>query len=185
MIIDAVIPLLIEHGRGVTTRQIAEQAGIAEGTIFRAFGDKESLVRAAIDKHLDPGPLRAGLASIDRTLPLDRKICRIVELMRGRFRHVFGFMAALGEMGHPPVQRTRTDFVALISDILAPDLDRLGLPPDRIAHYVRLVTFASAIPQLDDGAPFDEAELADFIIGGILRRPSDNCPTTEQDDHAS
>ena len=35
MLIDAVTPLLLEHGQAVTTRQIADCAGIAEGTIFR------------------------------------------------------------------------------------------------------------------------------------------------------
>ena len=63
MIIDAVIPLLLEHGRAVTSKQIAEAAGIAEGTIFRAFGDKETLVQAAIEKYLDPEPLREALRS--------------------------------------------------------------------------------------------------------------------------
>ena len=47
MIIDAVIPLILEHGVGITSRQIAEAAGVAEGTVFRAFGDKESLIAAA------------------------------------------------------------------------------------------------------------------------------------------
>ena len=32
MIIDAVIPLLLKHGADVTSKQIAEAAGIAEGT---------------------------------------------------------------------------------------------------------------------------------------------------------
>ena len=43
-IIDAVIPLLLENGPNVTTAQIAEAAGIAEGTIFRVFPDKTSLL---------------------------------------------------------------------------------------------------------------------------------------------
>ncbi|MCU1430433.1 MAG: DNA-binding transcriptional regulator, AcrR family, partial [Actinomycetia bacterium] len=37
MIVAATLPLLLEHGDRVTSRQIAEAAGIAEGTIFRAF----------------------------------------------------------------------------------------------------------------------------------------------------
>ena len=46
-IVDAVVPLLLEHGGDVTTRQIAEAAGIAEGTIFRVFPDKPALLMAA------------------------------------------------------------------------------------------------------------------------------------------
>ncbi len=45
MIIEAMLPLLLEHGEMVTTRQIAEAAGIAEGTIFRVFADKDELDR--------------------------------------------------------------------------------------------------------------------------------------------
>ena len=53
-ILDAVIPLLIDHGAAVTTAEMAEAAGIAEGTIFRVFPDKASLLHAAIERSLDP-----------------------------------------------------------------------------------------------------------------------------------
>ena len=43
-ILDAVVPLLIDHGAAVTTAEMAEAAGIAEGTIFRVFPDKASLL---------------------------------------------------------------------------------------------------------------------------------------------
>jgi AcrR family transcriptional regulator len=42
MIVAATLPLLVEHGEMVTTRQIADAAGIAEGTIFRVFADRTS-----------------------------------------------------------------------------------------------------------------------------------------------
>lgn len=167
MIVDAVIPLLIEHGRGVTSRQIAESAGIAEGTIFRAFGDKESLVQAAIEKYLDPGELQAGLAAIDANLPLEVKIRRIIELMQGRFHHVMGFMAALGEFGRPPVKNPRMQLAEIIAGVLRPDLDRLNVPPARVAQYIRLVTFASTITEFNQDNEFDAETLTSLIVNGI------------------
>src|SRR5262249_52253092 len=53
-IVAATVPLLREHGVLVTTRQIADAAGVAEGTIFGVFPDKPSLIRAAVLSALDP-----------------------------------------------------------------------------------------------------------------------------------
>ena len=58
-IVEAVIPLLIEQGANVTTREIAGAAGIAEGTIFRVFPDKCALIHEAIKAGMDRRPSSA------------------------------------------------------------------------------------------------------------------------------
>ena len=67
MLVSATLRLLTDHGQGVTTRQIAEAAGVAEGTIFRAFPDKDSLIDAAIEAAFNPASLEVAIAAIDPT----------------------------------------------------------------------------------------------------------------------
>lgn len=171
-IIDAVMPLLVDHGRDVTSKQMAEAAGVAEGTLFRAFGDKDSLIEAAVAKFLDPTSLRIELQSIPPELPLDAKVLRIVELMLQRFSDVFRVMAAIG-VAHPPKRHERRHvFAEIISDVLAPQLSDLNWPPERTAHVIRLVTFAASIKEFNAGMEFDPRELAAIVLYGIAGKPA-------------
>ena len=52
-LIAATEPLLERFGRDVSTRQIAEAAGVAEGTIFRVFPTKEALIDAVLEEVFD------------------------------------------------------------------------------------------------------------------------------------
>ena len=60
-IVEVTIPLLREHGVAVTTKQVAEAAGIAEGTVFRAFGTKDELVQACATAVFDTTGVVASL----------------------------------------------------------------------------------------------------------------------------
>lgn len=176
-ILDAAMPLLKEQGAEVTTKQIADAAGIAEGTIFRAFADKHDLVNAAVARYMDPAPTVTMLQAIDTDLPLEQKVLAVVEIISSRFRGVVGIMNALGVhhgpppgMVHPhqhkgqsPPSRTATEA------LFEPDAERLRMSPAEAVHYIRLLCFANSVPTIASARDLSTADLADFILRGIAK----------------
>ena len=181
MILAVVIPLIIAKGRDVTSREIAEACGIAEGTIFRAFGDKETLLNAAIERYLDPEQLQSNLRSISIELPLQIKLRSVFGLLVDRFSGVIHLYSALGRHGPPPRREdSMNEFVQIIDDLLAPNRHELRVLPETVAHYARIVAFSSALPVFSDTIPFNTDELVELLIHGVAAPPAsiDSSPPT-------
>ena len=166
-IVDAVIPLIRANGRDITTRQIAEAAGVAEGTIFRAFGDKDSIIQAAIDRFMDPEPLRNKLRGIDPDEPTEEKVRQVIQLLRDRLTGFIGFMAAVGIQGPPPGSKPGGDqqWIQIMHQLFRDD--ELGVDIDSLSFYIRLVSFGSSIPVFNDPHQFTTDELTRFVMKGI------------------
>lgn len=173
-IIAATRPLLYEHGRAVTTRLIAEAAGVAEGTIFRVFESKEELVEAAIERAFEPGDVIARIEEIDRGLPLRDRLVVLVSILQQRFRATFGLMQKVGLVGPPrhlhdsdAAQAWRLRQEQLLTDVVGADADRLRVPADHFVHVVRLLTFAGSHPLISDGRLLTPEEIVDTVLLGL------------------
>lgn len=91
-------PLLLERGAGVTTKELAQAAGVAEGTLFRVFEDKSTLVREAVIAAVDPATDVPVLAAVDIDAPLDVRVRAVLEIGLERMGHVMQWMGILHEV---------------------------------------------------------------------------------------
>ena len=176
-LVAATLPLVVKHGLKVTTKQIAEAAGVAEGTIFRVFPDKESLVREAIETVLDPMPTIAALNGIDMDLPVRERMTLAVDIFRKRIEAAFSVMAAL-RMEQPPREPkpferpNQQPILDAMERIVAPDADKFRWPVKEVARMLRLVTFAGTHQIITDNDPLTTEQVVSMLLDGLLIRPT-------------
>jgi AcrR family transcriptional regulator len=87
--------LIEQDGLSISTKRIADAAGIAEGTVFRAFPTKEALLKDALTSYLDPTDSIAAINAIDRSLTLEDKVARVVEIVWASASRIHIMMMAL------------------------------------------------------------------------------------------
>ncbi len=184
-IVDATLPLVLQHGAGVSTRQIAEAAGIAEGTIFRVFPDKEAVIQAVTAKAFDPELTLRSLRAIDPALPFRERFTEAVAIGQRRLLGVFRLIDALGMQGPPKVddeaaaQRNKMndEFLGVLVDVIGPDAAKLRVPAAEFAHAARLLMFSATHPMISQGRTLDAAEIVTILLDGMRREP-DRVPNT-------
>jgi AcrR family transcriptional regulator len=175
-ILAATVPLLVSHGTEITTRQIAAAAGVAEGTIFRVFPDKESLVQAAVEQAFDPAPVEAELLAIDPALALEVRLEAAVDILQHWLASVWRIMTAVGASNLPEGRRNKKDrkgptSLRALASVFEPDASRLRLDPTAAADLLRNLTFASCHPALTTDKPMSSHDIVSVILDGIRTHP--------------
>ncbi len=173
MIAEAAVPLFLEHGAALTTRQLAEALDIAEGTIFRAFGDKESLVRAAVETFFAQSRQRMAEGLVDPALPLEAKVAALVRGTRTWMQNMMRMVSLVdrSEVAQFFSHDGDDPYRAAIAAVFAPDAARLAIPVERMAAVMRIAGIAANAARMDESAGLDDDELVQLILYGIAGQP--------------
>lgn len=178
-IVDAVIPLLLEQGSNTTTAQMAEAAGIAEGTIFRVFPDKTALVHEAVRTCLDPATSLDQIAGIERDLPLDIKLRKLATIILRRSERVHALASVLRSMPnaeqdhqetHKAVIEANSVMFRAMTRIFQDDAGSLAVEPARAAAALRGLLFAVSYPLSDPDELITADDAIEVLLVGVLKR---------------
>lgn len=179
-ILAVAVPMLVEHEGNVTTSEIAAAAGIAEGTLFRAFRDKQALFTACLRATLESETEVARIEAIDRTLPLADRLTTGVRAVSDYQNRLWSVMVALRSAGIDPRGEDRRHehdhgapkamlrISAAIAGLFDPDTMRVA--PELAARLLLGFVFSNRLQAEglgDTGAELDE--LVDLFLHGILR----------------
>ncbi|MPZ84420.1 MAG: TetR family transcriptional regulator [Actinophytocola sp.] len=186
-IVASTVPLLVEHGGAVTTSQIAAAAGIAEGTVFRAFKDKQELLVACMRAGLNSDEEVAHIEGIERALPLADRLTEAVRAISGYLDRIWQVGQALqaagisreamhdrmhGDEGRakspengPPREMLRVNDA--MSGLFGPD--DLRLPPAHSARLLLGLVLTNRMGTNFGTSVSEPAELVDLFLHGAIR----------------
>lgn len=175
----ATIPLLAEHGTHVTTGQIAKAAGIAEGTIFRVFKDKQELLDFCVLRAFRTRELVERIDAISVDKPLTGRLIEAMTMIDEMAARLGALMHTLGATGYRPNEDHKKDDASgkdakppmmdefertttAISALLSSGQEQLRLPADRAAGYLMGLTFMTRMQAMRT-AQFDQKEPESFV----------------------
>lgn len=171
-IVAATLPLVLTHGRAVTSRQIAEAAGVAEGTVFRVFADKDELIEAVVEHALDPAPLTARLDAIDRSLPLRARLEEAVRALQERAIGVWQLATSVGMLRTPGGRPPQLPDLGPLAAVFGDDVAELRFDALAAAGRLRALAIAGVHPGLAGDEPLGPDEVVSLFLDGARRRPT-------------
>ncbi|MFV0430071.1 MAG: TetR/AcrR family transcriptional regulator [Arachnia sp.] len=177
MIVNATLGLLETHGPDLTTRQIAEAAGVAEGTLFRVFPSLPDLLVSAYSAYLSPQRLQERLSTFESGDSLETTVINGLRGAEACHRIHRPFLASV-HAAHPDKQHVclkdqykdrHLELVHWLTDRLEPWREQLTMAPAELAHLLTSLAMGHTMSR-DTNLTIDD--LARFALDGARRKDS-------------
>lgn len=181
-IIEATLPLILERGTDVSTREIASAAGVAEGTIFRAFETKQELIVAAMHAALSAPDALHQLESLPADQALTDRVVSILEVLLAEIQRTRSLTAALSNpqlysprsldgRPCPPFNHRehRAKLIGAVEAALSGHSIGLAVPPRVAAHVLLALAFATSFDITDNNTLAQPRDLAEVVLHGLAK----------------
>ncbi|HML51542.1 MAG TPA: TetR/AcrR family transcriptional regulator [Propionicimonas sp.] len=178
-IVDATVGLLLDKGTDLTTKEIAQAAGVAEGTIFRAFETKDEVIHAAVCTALQPTPSLNEIAELSDDQTLELRVEALLHILIAEIHRTRSLLVILthdqgrtpGEHGHRGlhpggIHDGRERLLQATIDALSPYADQLRVPAPTAGRVLTALAFASSFPTPNELSPTPET-MANVVLHGI------------------
>ena len=175
-IFDAADSVLQEHGvGGITMDRVATTAGLAKGSLYNYFEDKDELLQFVYARLVEPF-FQAIQEIADGDLPAPRKLEKILHMTLDRSDKHRGIIRLLAETDqqHKVQKNTRPRFLRLLTSLFEQGIKEGSFRPHNPAHTSRMFLgcFSELFELQVDGASSEEVNdyvgvLIDAVLNGF------------------
>lgn len=152
-LIEATLPLLLTQGPTLTTKQVAEAAGVAEGTIFRVFASLPDLIDATAREALSAQRLQRDIAAIAPGDTLESKSQAATTLLTHRMADI---RSLLHTVHHAPehdagpclrdeLTARKRELEEWLVSLLEPHVDELRIPLEHYIEFLRTLALGHVL----------------------------------------
>jgi AcrR family transcriptional regulator len=186
---EATLRVIARKGMtGATVQEIADEAGVAKGTIYLYFRDRDELIEKTFEAAIAQFTARID-AVIAEDIPFDRKVRGIIAAKVNFFasnREFFQLYASLrmpegsshtARRKHQECRPEYRERVQRFADVLRQAMDRgevREVDPYRLSLFIMEGTTAVILERLtEESSPSEEADvdfLAGLVLDGIRKR---------------
>ena len=173
--------LIVARGGNVSTKAIAEAAGIAEGTIFRVFPTKEAIIDAIFEDAFDHESRRAEITTIDLNADLETRLVALATILQRRIQRIQALLAAVGfrrlkSMHNRKNAKRRDPNLSEVAAVIESDRDRLRVPPNEAARLLFAIVMAMTNPVMGGRSDIDPRQIVALFLNGVAAHSSSKGP---------
>ncbi|MGW6986790.1 TetR family transcriptional regulator [Streptomyces sp. NPDC054946] len=180
LIVAAALPLVVRHGRSVTTSMVARAAGVPAAAVFSAFPDQAALLEACAAEALRADEAVAAIAAVDLNEPLTFRLASAALHLRSYAARVLLLANAMPACRPRRPEPEDTDGRARHEEELAslrsaltalfePERERLRMPPEQLAQVFQSMVLADTPTGPAETLPAEE--LVSLLLWGALPPP--------------
>ncbi|RMB61693.1 TetR/AcrR family transcriptional regulator [Tessaracoccus antarcticus] len=175
-IVDAALDLMEANGPELTTRMVAEAAGVAEGTIFRVFPTLPDLLGATYSEFLSRERLMVSLEAVELGDTLESKTLGCVRGIVDYFSHIHSVLPPPKHESAPSpnaacVRDAHKERFADLRDwvvaTISPHTDELTISPENYSHFLKALAMGMAMARPGGLTPED---ITRFALDGARRK---------------